>query len=108
MAAFATRIAGDDLLQGEGEAGGDGAKGGGEAGRVVEPDRDDAEDEVEGDGEADALATPETGAFIGVVAPDEAHEAPHQAAQQEQDDQHGYFYSCRADPWRIEDCDASA
>lgn len=77
--------AGDDLLQGKGEAGADEAHAGGEAGGVIEPDGDEAEDRNDKCDEADALTGPEDGFLL--AAAEEMSEGPQELAYQEDDDQ---------------------
>lgn len=70
--------AGDDLLQGEGETGADQADPGGEAGGIIEPDRDKAEDGNDKGDKADALTGPEDGLLF--AAAEEMSEGPQELA----------------------------
>ena len=70
---------GHHLLQREGEAGGDQAESGGQAGGVAEPDRQEAQDKDHGGDEADALARPEPGLHRGGLGTADQQARPRRA-----------------------------
>jgi len=73
----------DDPLQGEGEPRRDQARRRGEAGRIVEPDREQADQDQDRRRQIDPLAHPELGLLIAAPAHEVAHQDRDHPTKQE-------------------------